>query len=130
MRHEVLATSTGTSVSVFRLQGSLDLTSAWRLQLQLRDTITRGIPHVVINLSQVKFIDSSGLTTLVVGLRDSHKASGSFRLAAIHPDAKPVFEITDLIKIFPIFDSEESAIHTPRKLEVAPEADKHSCNQR
>jgi anti-sigma B factor antagonist len=114
MHSEIVMDDAGTQVSVFRLQDSLDIASAWRFKLRLKETLRRKTPHIVVNLSQVKFIDSSGLTALVLGMRATANNGGSFRLAAIHPEALPVFELTDMHQVFAIFACEESAIHTPR----------------
>jgi anti-sigma B factor antagonist len=116
MKNELVMADTGTHISVFRLKESLDIASAWRLKLRLQETLTRQTSHIVINLSRVTFIDSSGLTALVVGMRAAMERGGTFRLAAIHPEAMPVFELTDMHQVFSIFDTEEAAIHTPRQL--------------
>ena len=67
-------------------------------------------PHVLVNLSEVNFIDSSGLTSLVAGMRDADKIDGSFRICNVHPEAKLVFEVTMMDSVFDIYETEEEAL--------------------
>ncbi len=90
--------------------GRLDITTAWQFRLKLQECISRVSPHVVVNLSQVNFIDSSGLTSLVAGMRDADKVKGSFRICNVHPEAKLVFEVTMMDSVFEIFETEGEAL--------------------
>jgi anti-anti-sigma factor len=95
----------------------LDITTAWQFRLKLQECISKLSRHVVVNLSQVNFIDSSGLTSLVAGMRDADKVKGSFRICNVHPEAKLVFEVTMMDSVFEIFETEEEALEgVPRSL--------------
>jgi anti-sigma B factor antagonist len=100
----------GVPVIVLTPTGRLDITTAWQFRLKLQDCIQKQSSHVVVNLGQVNFIDSSGLTSLVAGMRDADKVKGSFRICNVHPDAKLVFEVTMMDSVFEIFDTEEEAL--------------------
>lgn len=100
----------GTTVIVLTPSGRLDITTAWHFRLKLQECVAKLSPHLVINLSQVNFIDSSGLTSLVAGMRDVDKAKGSFRLCSVHPEARLVFEVTMMDSVFEIFDTEPEAL--------------------
>ena len=102
-------TQDGTTVIIFRPAGRLDITTAWQFRLKLQDCIAVS-RHVVVNLGQVKFIDSSGLTSLVAAMRDADKVRGSFRICNVHPEAKLVFEVTMMDSVFEIFETESEAI--------------------
>ncbi|NEO82862.1 MAG: STAS domain-containing protein [Spirulina sp. SIO3F2] len=99
-----------TKVIILAPSGRLDITTAWQFRLKLQECISRLSSHVVVNLSQVNFIDSSGLTSLVAGMRDADKVSGSFRICNVHPEAKLVFEVTMMDSVFEIFETEEEAL--------------------
>lgn len=103
-------TDDGRQVIIITPAGRLDITTAWQFRLKLQECISRVSPHVVVNLSQVNFIDSSGLTSLVAGMRDADKVKGSFRICNVHPEAKLVFEVTMMDSVFEIFDTEEAAL--------------------
>ena len=100
----------GTLVIVLTPKGRLDITTAWQFRLKLQECISKLSHHIVVNLGAVNFIDSSGLTSLVAGMRDADKVQGSFRLCNIHPEAQLVFEVTMMDSVFTIFDTEATAL--------------------
>ena len=103
-------TPDGNSVIVLTPSGRLDITTAWQFRLKLQECISKFTPNLVVNLCQANFMDSSGLTSLVAGMRDADKAKGSFRICNVHPEAKLVFEVTMMDSVFAIFDTEEEAL--------------------
>jgi anti-sigma B factor antagonist len=107
----------GNNVIVLTPLGRLDITTAWQFRLKLQECISKQSGHVVVNLGQVNFIDSSGLTSLVAGMRDADKVKGSFRICNVHPEAKLVFEVTMMDTVFEIFETEEEALEgVPRSI--------------
>ncbi|MGF1538466.1 MAG: STAS domain-containing protein [Elainellaceae cyanobacterium] len=110
MDQETLTLDQNSHVTILRPSGRLDITTAWQFRLKLQECISKTSPHVVINLSNVNFIDSSGLTSLVAGMRDADKVKGSFRICNVHSDAKLVLEVTMMDSVFDIYPSEEEAL--------------------
>ncbi|MEM6424897.1 MAG: STAS domain-containing protein [Cyanobacteria bacterium P01_A01_bin.123] len=110
MDQRTINTEDGKTVIILTPTGRLDITTAWQFRLKLQECISRISPHVVVNLSQVNFIDSSGLTSLVAGMRDADKVKGSFRICNVHPEAKLVFEVTMMDSVFEIFETEDEAL--------------------
>ncbi|MGB2924009.1 MAG: STAS domain-containing protein [Limnothrix sp.] len=102
----------GTTVIVLVPSGRLDIRTAWQFRLELQECISKVSPHIVINLSQVSFVDSSGLTALVAGMRDADKNKGSFRICEVHPESRLVFEVTMMDSVFEIYDTEKQALET------------------
>lgn len=100
----------GTIVIILQPTGRLDITTAWQFRLKLQECIAKLSRHIVVNLGQVNFIDSSGLTSLVAGMRDADKVRGSFRICNVHPEAKLVFEVTMMDSVFEIFETESEAL--------------------
>lgn len=66
--------------------------------------------HVVLDLSQVQFIDSSGLGSFLSILRLLHAQGGDLKLARVHRSIKTMFELVAMNKIFDIHDQMEDAI--------------------
>jgi anti-sigma B factor antagonist len=112
MEQKINITQDGKTVVVLTPTGRLDITTAWQFRLKLQECISKISPYVVVNLSHVNFIDSSGLTSLVAGMRDADKVNGSFRLCNVHPEAKLVFEVTMMDSVFEIFGTEEQALES------------------
>ena len=107
----------GRTIIVLKPTDRLDITTAWQFRLKLQECISKLSRHVVVNLSQVNFIDSSGLTSLVAGMRDADKLKGSFRICNVHTEAKLVFEVTMMDTVFEIFETEEEALEgVPRSI--------------
>lgn len=113
MDQELYTTPDHRSVVILRPTGRLDIATAWQFRLKLQECISQVSPHVVVNLSQVTFVDSSGLTALVAGMRDADKKNGSFRIANVHPEARLVFEVTMMDSVFEMFERESEALDQP-----------------
>ncbi|MDB9473036.1 STAS domain-containing protein [Dolichospermum circinale] len=117
IEQKTYTTQDGNTIIVLTPAGRLDITTAWQFRLKLQECISKLSRHVVIDLGQVNFIDSSGLTSLVAGMRDADKVKGSFRICNINPEAKLVFEVTMMDTVFEIFETQEEALEgVPRSL--------------
>ena len=64
---------------------------------------------IVLDLSNVSYIDSAGLGSLVAILKDIRNAGKSLTLASLKPNVKRIFEMTRLDKVFKIVDTPEEA---------------------
>ena len=84
----------------------------------LRDTVRRMIAQskrIVLNLQGVNYIDSGGLGTLVALYATAQNAGGSIKLANLTPRVDDVLQVTKLVTIFQIYDSEEAALQSFKK---------------
>ena len=90
--------------------GDVDLYSS----PNLRDTLTKemhsGTSSVLINMSEVSYIDSSGIATLVEGLQLSRQTRTRFGLFGLRSNARSVLELARLHKVFAIFADEQEAL--------------------
>lgn len=68
------------------------------------------VPRVILNMQNVRYIDSAGVASLVEGLKVSRTLQSRFSLYGLSPAAREVLELTRLIKIFEVFNSEEDAL--------------------
>jgi anti-sigma B factor antagonist len=89
-------------LTIFHLAGRIDITSANDLKRVLADNVGEGHTRLVLDLSEVSFVDSSGLSALVSGLRVARRAGGDLRLAAPGDQPKAVLGLTSLDQIFSI----------------------------
>jgi anti-sigma B factor antagonist len=96
------------------LEDRLNAVSAPEVKEQLKRLPQRGQIHVVVDMSSVSFIDSSGLAALVSGLKAAREAGGTFKLAGANEQARQVFEITKLDQVFELHPDRESAIEALR----------------
>ena len=84
----------------------------------LRDTVKMVITQskrIVLNLSGVSYIDSGGLGTLVALYTTARNSGGSIKLANLTPRVGDLLQVTKLVTIFDVYDSEEKAIESYQK---------------
>ena len=67
-------------------------------------------PRVIVNLLKVNYIDSAGVASLVEGLKLSRDLNSTFALFGLSRTAREVLELTRLIKVFEVYDTEEEAL--------------------
>jgi anti-sigma B factor antagonist len=99
----------GETVTVI-VKGDIDMSSSTKMRDALAPLFQNENKVVVVDLSGVSYIDSSGIATLVEGLQWSHSSKNKFRLAALTPGVKDVFEIARLLTVFEVFDTKEQAL--------------------
>ena len=92
------------------LTGDVDMGRSVELREKLLEIIAEKPKVVVLNMEEVGFMDSSGLATLVEALQSSRRDGAAFRLAAIKPRVRSIFEISRLDSIFEILETEAEAL--------------------
>ena len=97
-------------VAVLNLKGRLDLASGTALKEQVKDLFERGKGSIHLNLTEVEFINSSGLGTLVSLMKETRLRKGRLTLSNLASYVQEIFEITQLSHIFAIFPSEKEAL--------------------
>ena len=97
-------------LTVCHIDGEIDINSSPIIKKSFDKLISQKTPKIVINLSKVTYVDSSGLATLVELLKNMRSYNGRMRLACMSPKIKSLFEITKLEKLFEILADEETAI--------------------
>jgi anti-sigma B factor antagonist len=75
--------------------------------------------RIIFNLAGVTYIDSGGLGTLVALYTSARTGGGVIKLANLTPRVDDVLQITKLVTVFEVYDSEEKAISSFRKSGVA-----------
>src|SRR5581483_11893958 len=79
------------------------------LQNRFRTLLDEG-SDFVLNLGEVNFIDSSGMGTLVRLFSNARSKGGDIKLCALAELVRRIFQLTNLLSVFEIYDSEEQAI--------------------
>jgi len=100
-----------TGAAVIDVIGDIDLYSSPQVRQTILDTLNQKTEtRVLVNLTGVKYIDSSGVASLVEGLQLSRKAQVRFGLCGLNKAPRQVLELTRLIKVFEIYDTVEDAL--------------------
>jgi anti-sigma B factor antagonist len=92
----------------------LDIEVAAEFRGMLLSLIEQGNRHLIVDLKDVTFIDSSGLGALVSALKTLKRGSGSgdVRLARVQPPVVSLLEIIRLNRVFTSYATVEQAIHS------------------
>ncbi len=97
--------------TIIDVTGDIDLYSSPQVRQTILDTLNQKLAtRVLVNLTGVKYIDSSGVASLVEGLQLSRKSQVRFALCGLNKAPRQVLELTRLIKVFDIFESVEDAL--------------------
>jgi anti-sigma B factor antagonist len=97
--------------TIFDLSGDIDFANSPEMrQSVLREIRESRASRVVLNLSQVRYIDSSGVASLVEGLKASRDLGSRFILFGLSTSAREVLQLSRLMKVFEVYDTEEQAM--------------------
>lgn len=98
-------------ILIVRLSGELDHHTAEQVRTQIEEELSTGLySDLVLNLSQLTFMDSSGLGVILGRIKRISQLGGKMVLCAVHPSITRLFELSGLFKILERYDSEQAAI--------------------
>ena len=84
--------------------GELDMAAVPTLAAEIAEVRAAGCPHVIIDLSEVSFLDSSGLRLLLDCYAESRQDSHTIALIPGPPVVQRVFELTRTVEHLPFVD--------------------------
>lgn len=98
-------------VLVVRLAGELDHHTSQRVRNTIESELHKGrFSHLVINLSSLEFMDSSGLGVILGRYKQMGQLGGKMMLCSVRPSVHRLMEMAGLFRILPIYEDEASAI--------------------
>jgi anti-sigma B factor antagonist len=98
------------NVWVIALSGEVDLYTAPEFKETLLDVIGQGAKHVVVDLTDTTFIDSTTLGVLVGGIKRLRPEGGQLVIVCSDRNITKIFEITGLNRVFPIHATRAEAL--------------------
>jgi anti-sigma B factor antagonist len=101
---------TAENARIIDCSGDVDLYSSTDLREALLTEMRSGVPSVLINMTEVTYIDSSGVATLVEGLQLSRQTKTKFGLFGLRANARSVLQLSRLDKVFVTFENEDQAL--------------------
>jgi anti-sigma B factor antagonist len=78
----------------------------------VRDLAAKGNKKLLLNLSEVSYIDSSGIGEMVSGFTSVTNSGGQLKLLGLSKRVKDLLQITKLYTVFEVFDDETEAIRS------------------
>ncbi len=106
-----LSCKTEGSVAVIAISGRLVAANASDLTNKFSSQSQEHI-NFVLDLSEMEYIDSTGLGAIVSCLKKASEKGGNIKLACIQEKPRMIFEITRAYRIFDIYDDVATAINS------------------
>ncbi len=97
-------------VVILQLVGEIDMHSGTELRGELLEIAQKPPAQTIINMSEVDFMDSSGVAILIEALQLHRRNSSQLKLVGINQRVRSIFEISRLDTVFEIYDSEDEAV--------------------
>jgi anti-sigma B factor antagonist len=98
---------------LLKLKGDVDMNTSSDVRNALADIFKQaGAPvmkALLVDLSQVRYMDSSGIATLIEGMQNCMKKGAKLRLCELSPSVRDVFELARLASVFEIYPSVSDA---------------------
>jgi len=106
-----ISTRRRDTATIFDVSGDIDFANSPEVrQAVLCEIRESRMARVIVNLRQVRYIDSSGVASLIEGLKASRDLGSRFILIGLSTSAREVLQLSRLIKVFEIYDNEEQAL--------------------
>jgi anti-sigma B factor antagonist len=99
-------------IPVIKLEGRVVSDNARLVKKQIQDRLDQGDSSLIIDMTDVPFIDSSGLGTLVGSMRAVASKGGDLIIAGLIPEVRALFQLTRLDKVFEIYDTVDLAVES------------------
>ena len=107
-------------ISLVDVQGRLTSYEAQAFREAIRGLVKNGHKDIVLNLTGLEYLDSSGVGELVRNYLTVVKSGGAMKVVGLAPKVEQIFKVTQLYQVFPEFPDETSALEsfppsTPKK---------------
>ncbi len=102
--------SSGAQVAIIPLSGRIDAARSGELRQYLQQILSFGYANLLLDVSAVTFLDSSGIGLLVSTLRKCQSTGGTLRLCGLTTDVQTALQVTSLNTVLINHDTTEAAI--------------------
>ena len=90
----------------------LDAHNSDELKVEMNRLFESGTKDLLVDLKEVRFIDSSGLGVMVSGYKNAATRQGSIKLCSLQTQVKSMFELTRLHRVFDIYQTIDEALES------------------
>lgn len=102
----------GAVMVVMVREERLDAHNSDELKAEMNRLFESGTKDLLVDLKEVRFIDSSGLGVLVSGFKNASTHQGSIKLCSLQTQVKSMFELTRLHRVFDIYQTIDEALES------------------
>jgi anti-sigma B factor antagonist len=92
------------NILIIQTAGSVDIINSETLRQEVIKAIEQGTQHLLIDCQNLTFLDSSGLSVMVMALKRAREANIRMALCAVGEQAMLLFQLTGMTKVFEIFE--------------------------
>jgi anti-sigma B factor antagonist len=96
--------------NILPLEGEIDLHVSPEVAESLRTMTAKRPKQLVVDLTKVTYLDSSGLAVLIEGMQNVQEYGGRFVVAGVQESVKHIFDIARLDQVFQIFPTVDEAL--------------------
>ena len=108
-----LKTEQSGSVTILTVREErLDAHNSEELKAAMIGLFESGTKNLLVDLKEVRFIDSSGLGVLVSGFKNASTRQGSIKLCSLQSQVRSMFELTRLHRVFDIYQTVDEALES------------------
>jgi anti-sigma B factor antagonist len=101
---------------LFKLRGSLDIATSPTVRAALTDATEHDNKEIIVDLTQLEFLDSTGLGALIGAHRRAAQQGGSLRLIVHEGAISRLLNITGLIRVLAVYHDLEDALNDRDRL--------------
>jgi len=105
-----ITSSEQSGITIMELDGRIDSEGAVDMDLALQTVVSEGQSKIILDMSQVRYLNSAGLRTLADVLTQNRENGGDLKLVALNPKVSRVFQIIGFDKFFNIYDDVDGAV--------------------
>ena len=106
---KIHATQEGNAI-VMSLKGRLDAVASSEFETSLSDWISKGDHNFLLNFTDLEYISSAGLRSILATSKKLRETQGKIFLTGLHGPVEEVFKISGFLSIFRVFASAEAAL--------------------
>jgi anti-sigma B factor antagonist len=110
MANLVLTSRVVGEMAVLDAAGEIDFSNAAALKAEMMQLFEAHHTHLLLNLTHVTFIDSTGLGTIVAIRNQMQATAHELRILCPNPIVHRIFEVTGLVHALPLFGTEAEAL--------------------
>ena len=111
-----VSTARDGRVALYALGGSLDIATSPTLRAALFDAVARDEREIVVDLTHLEFLDSTGLGALIGAHKRAAENAGSVRLVAQEGQILRLLRITGLLDVFAVYPTVDAALGDDARL--------------
>jgi anti-anti-sigma factor len=102
-------------VKLIKIIGELDITNADAVRRAIEQCMDNGFSKLLFDLSELKFIDSSGNLSLINAHVRARRQGGDVKLCRVSQNVKELFNVIGVAKLISIYDSYADALFSFKK---------------